>query len=308
MINNGKAIKINILDGLKKSTVTKEMAKELEKGEPFITEMTPDMAEIILSVSNTFNRAPSNVKIKSYATSMMNGDWQYNGDPIRFYKDDYKLADGQHRLQAMVQTKTSHKTLIVPNIDHEAYLTIDTGKGRTPRDCFMMMNHSNPSEKSTCATLALKWTITKRLAGSAVPSTIQILAFEGTHTLAVSEACRYAVALQEEYGRVIAPGSLAAALVIDYLSRGELDTEFMQFCENFWAKTVEATDSPAYQLVRIIDRHLQSKTIKQGKLNTEMLVATILRAWKLQRTGKIATTFNDIIFPARKNEPFSAVL
>lgn len=301
-------VKNDILKTMKASTILGDFSLLLEKGDPFVFDVTPDMADTILAVANNFNRMPSPGKIKQYGAAMRRGEWKYNGDSIRFYEKDYKLADGQHRLQAIADSKTTQKTLVVPNICHDAYLTIDCGKNRSARDAFMMLNHDNPTEKATACVNANKWMLGKMIRNQPTPSTTQVLAFEKAHADAISTSVKFGMELQTEFGRNINVGTLASALIIGYLAKGELAPDFMKMCEHFWTKAYDNKDEPVYQLIRLVDRHNSSKTIAQGKLTAEGLIGSILRAWKLTRTKKKATTYNDVMYPSRKNEPFSSVL
>lgn len=95
--------------------------------------ITPDVARAYLE-SNTRNRPVSVARVSEYAAAMRSGKWVLNGDSLRFDASG-RLIDGQHRLQACVQAGVPFCTYVVRGIDDaRAFLTIDVGKVRGPRD------------------------------------------------------------------------------------------------------------------------------------------------------------------------------
>lgn len=94
--------------------------------------VTPKKAEDWLNV-NTNNRHLSAGVAEKYAADMTAGRWTECVAPIVFY-DDGDLADGQHRLFAIVESGTTQRFLVTRNLSREAGLNIDTGRVRTVVD------------------------------------------------------------------------------------------------------------------------------------------------------------------------------
>src|SRR5687768_3937102 len=65
--------------------------------------VTPDRAKQMLLNVRDKNRSLKENSVQIYAEAMRRGDWQFNGDPIRFGADG-KLFDGQHRLTAIIRS------------------------------------------------------------------------------------------------------------------------------------------------------------------------------------------------------------
>ena len=85
-----------------------------------IKEITPDLAFEMLK-SNTLNRPLKKSLIEYYASQMKSGQWRLTGQGISI-SDANELIDGQHRLAAIVKSKTTQKMLIIHNLDfHEVY-------------------------------------------------------------------------------------------------------------------------------------------------------------------------------------------
>lgn len=93
--------------------------------------ITPGIAREFLS-HNTRNIRPMNKSaIKQYAESMRAGTWQANGETIKFYEDG-TLFDGQHRLQAIIESGTTQEMLVVTGVPNDVSVT-DIGRTRSAK-------------------------------------------------------------------------------------------------------------------------------------------------------------------------------
>lgn len=95
--------------------------------------ISPRTAAAMLE-KNAANRKPSRKVVREYAGAMARGEWIRNGETIKFDVDG-NLRDGQHRLHAIIHCGRSIRLDVCRNIARRAYLTVDTGKGRTAGDC-----------------------------------------------------------------------------------------------------------------------------------------------------------------------------
>jgi hypothetical protein len=91
--------------------------------------VTPKVAEAWLN-ANKSNRKLQEGMVEKYATDMRVGAWTTCPAPIVFYEDG-DLADGQHRLWAIVESGTTQIFPVARGLSREAGLNIDTGRGRT---------------------------------------------------------------------------------------------------------------------------------------------------------------------------------
>lgn len=103
--------------------------------------ITPEKAGELLAM-NTNNRNMNKAAVKKYADDMREGLWQYNGDPIRVSATNV-LLDGQHRLQACVQSGVSFECELIENLPDEVRPTIDTGRKRSAADVLNIMTGSS---------------------------------------------------------------------------------------------------------------------------------------------------------------------
>lgn len=91
--------------------------------------LTPERATALLE-HNRLNRPVKDQHVKRIASQILNGKWRFNGDTIKI-SDDGGILDGQHRLWAIIEAKTTVETIIIRGIDRDAFATIDTV--RAPR-------------------------------------------------------------------------------------------------------------------------------------------------------------------------------
>lgn len=96
---------------------------------PRIETVTPEIAAAWL-LANKNNRRMRHGIVESYASDMASGNWTQCIEPISFYADG-DLADGQHRLKAIVDTGTTQVFIVVRGLSREDGLNINAGFGRT---------------------------------------------------------------------------------------------------------------------------------------------------------------------------------
>jgi hypothetical protein len=75
--------------------------------------------------SNNLNRPISDQHVQRIAGQIREGKWRFNGDTIKISEDE-SVLDGQHRLWAVMESKTAVETILVRGLKREAFTTIDT--------------------------------------------------------------------------------------------------------------------------------------------------------------------------------------
>lgn len=109
--------------------------------------ITPATAEKWLN-HNKSNRKLRDGVAEKYATDMKGGNWTKCPTPISFYEDG-DLADGQHRLWAIVMSDTTQSFLVLRGLSRQDGLNIDTGLNRN------VVDSGRISGKDTGLSLAL---------------------------------------------------------------------------------------------------------------------------------------------------------
>lgn len=91
--------------------------------------ITPETAKKYLEKNTRNYRHISRDRILCYAADMSSGSWQTNGEPIVFDEDE-TLKDGQHRLAAILYSKTPISLLVVRGVPRDTSI-YDIGRNRT---------------------------------------------------------------------------------------------------------------------------------------------------------------------------------
>lgn len=91
--------------------------------------VTPAIAQQWINV-NPCNRSLREGRVEALAADMRADAWTTCTMPIAFYEDG-ELADGQHRLYAIVETGLAQTFIVIRGLSRAAGLNIDTGLTRT---------------------------------------------------------------------------------------------------------------------------------------------------------------------------------
>lgn len=94
-----------------------------------LVKVTPDMARNMLS-SNPINRRISERAVSDLSKAILNNDWQITHQGIAFYEDG-SLADGQHRLTAVIKANVPVHMMITKGLAKDAAMSIDSGRRRS---------------------------------------------------------------------------------------------------------------------------------------------------------------------------------
>ena len=115
------------------------------------TAITPAMAAKYLELNRLPNRHLKPAHIQILAREMREGRWQCNGETIIFDKEG-NIIDGQHRLHAIVLSKTTIETYIVRGISPDVLPTLDRGSLRSIGDLLGMRGESNRTQLGAALT------------------------------------------------------------------------------------------------------------------------------------------------------------
>lgn len=116
-----------------------------------IEEITPELAATYLA-KNCINRKISQGHVDNIASRIAKGDWELNGDTIRF-DDSGNLIDGQHRLSAIIKAQIPVTTFVARGFGGDAFQTIDEGKPRGGADALSIVHGKHPRELASALRL-----------------------------------------------------------------------------------------------------------------------------------------------------------
>lgn len=118
-----------------------------------IADITPETAAKWLG-QNIGNRNLRRQKVLQYARDMREGNWQLSGQAIQFDWNG-RLIDGQHRLEAVIESGATIQALVVKGLDPKSREVIDTGAKRSASDALKFAGHtSDPTLLAAVARLA----------------------------------------------------------------------------------------------------------------------------------------------------------
>lgn len=112
-------------------------------------EVTPQIAKDWL-LQNNNNRNLREKVVSILAKEMQEGRWHQTHQGIAFYNDG-SLADGQHRLNAIVRSGTTQKFSVTFNLPKESGIGIDTGAAREMHDVLRIIGAPRWLDKNAVA-------------------------------------------------------------------------------------------------------------------------------------------------------------
>ena len=103
--------------------------------------ITPERAVELLQ-KNAFNRPLKLKTVRHYMHQMQKKHWTTSGQTISISKEGH-LIDGQHRLQAIINTGTTLPFLVAYNVDKESFKNYDNLTPRTAGDALTIQGVSS---------------------------------------------------------------------------------------------------------------------------------------------------------------------
>jgi hypothetical protein len=240
--------------------------------------ISPEMAEEIL-VANRHNRNLRSARVAQLVEVMRRGEWILNGETIKIAADG-TLLDGQHRLQAVVDSGVPIESLVMRGMPLEAQDTVDTGRRRRLADILAIEGHTDSHALGASLSMLHRFRTGKRIdyshAGAPSPKqALDLLAREPQIRDSVREARR--VTKQISGG----PVGVFASLHCLFL---EIDEEATQdFFDRLADGVGLAKDDPALHLRNQLIRSRNERTYVQSPSH---VAALTIKAFNLRRAGR----------------------
>lgn len=233
---------------------------------------------LLHDVNEVRNRPVSLPFVYKLSRDMSNGNWQWTGDPIQLDTDGF-VRNGQHRLLAIVHSKTTHDMIVVRDVDPAAQLVMDTGRARTVANQMHLFGVRNSTIATATANLIIRWRANKLMLSSYVPSVTEV------HNLITSEdempaAMEMVNTIRRHMKR--APLSSMAAV---YVEAGHVDKDARnEFFDKLVTGANLAVDDPILVLRATLGRQLMHnvRSRRAGQLYQ------IVHAWNLWRRDETA--------------------
>lgn len=107
-----------------------------------VVNLTPELAEEFLTHLPQRQRSLSPATVDMYSADMLEGEWIFTGDAIRFDTDG-NLIDGQHRCTAVVESGRTVPAVVIRGLNEDAILNLDNGRRRSFGDDLRIKGYPN---------------------------------------------------------------------------------------------------------------------------------------------------------------------
>lgn len=243
-----------------------------------IEDITPSKAEKYLD-RNTHNRTLRMPKAEALAEAIKRGEWEFNGDAIRFDVNG-TLLDGQHRLWAIVLSEKTCRSVVVENLDPDSQMTMDRPTAvRNLSDTLQLMGYKAHGRLAPALNYLWKMENGKVRERAVTPTIAQALALLAENPSLV-DSLQTATNFRKRFR-----GSEAAIAAIHY-TLASIDSED---ADEFFTKLIGGValeeKDPVYVLRAWLERH-QSGKLGQRASNVVMH-AMIVKAWNFWRDGEL---------------------
>jgi len=236
-----------------------------------IVDVTPAMAAEWLTNRNNHNRKMSASRVATYIAEMRRGDWQYNGDPIRFDING-TLLDGQHRLSAVVGAAVTARFVLATGLPTESQDTMDQGGKRNVNNMLDLRGVANPNHVAAVGQMCWGYA-NDRLSGAATwkrGTPAQVLPFIEEHL----ESLRAAVGQSRSLRRMVTTSLAAAGTAYWVFARADADA-----AREFWSPLLDGVGLAESSPILLLRSRLIREAGASRKLPARDLLAVYIKAW-----------------------------
>ena len=239
--------------------------------------LTPAMATKLLEANN-LNRHLSQPHVDRIAQQIIKGKWRFNGDTIKIAVNA-DVLDGQHRLWACIIADISIDTVVIDNIEPDAFATIDTI--RKPRSGADILSLCGLDRHRTIVSAALAWLLRwQRDAFPAVRAPKNRIENSDIEDAYEAHPAMVEAAERARHLRGVMPISIAAFLYYVFSNKNqELADKFVDAMENPAGMSVS---HPFFQYrTWLLELKKQPR-----RADPVIVVAHAIKAWNAAQKGK----------------------
>ena len=223
---------------------------------------------------------------------MESGQWMMTGEPLIF-DENGNLADGQHRLIALIQSKMSFQFMVVRGVRTDSFIAMNRGKSRSNGNIFAI--HGVPNYNATASVCAgvLNY---RRAMAIPIKKNGEVIGYGGSLNSYVRASSADLIKEYDENAheynlavsiagqcRKLAPQSavstVAALALID--SRHSIE-EVMVFWDGFRTGANLESDDPILYLKTKMSENSNAK----NKMTANMIIALMIETWNRYGQGR----------------------
>lgn len=237
-----------------------------------VVTITPELAKTWLEL-NSSNRPLNRRHVLRLAKDMTQGRWKFNGDTICLNAD--KLIDGQHRLQAIVESGVPCQTLVVEGLPFDVFDTKDIGKLRSNGDTLAVRGYAQGNNIAAALCVVHRF-LTNRMMQRVRLTNMDIEELLSKHP-GIQQSVKFC-----GNTRKLAPKSTMAGChyLFSRVDRNMADQYVEAIITGIGAGD-KKTD-PAYAVRDRLLKNLESK----AKLPLDYLAAIMIKGWNALRQGR----------------------
>ena len=262
-----------------------------------VIQLSPTGAARMLE-GNTRNRTLRKPYVRKLAGAMVRGEWKLNGEPIQLAIDGTVL-NGQHRLEAVVESGQTIPALVIRGLPLSAQMTMDTGARRSLSDVLALRGEKHTTNLAAALGLLHRYRSGRRLDQSShTAPTPQ----EAIDLLDREPNIRESIVM----GRWIYDATrmrIATASVLSYLFETAEAGAGVRFFEEVCAAEKAPPQTPVRALQSILERDRRERTYK---VTTHALCAMTIKAFNAWCEGRKVTLLS-YKPKAQSPEPFPLI-
>lgn len=269
-----------------------------------LVDLTPDLAEKWLG-HNVGNRNLRRQKVQQYARDMREGNWHTSGQAIQFDWNG-RLVDGQHRLEAVIESGVTIEVLVVKGLDPRAREVIDTGAKRTASDALKFAGHTQDATLLAAVARIADARENGYLRTAMATSVPQLSNSDVIAWVELNPEVGSAVLLSRRTGKAINIQPSVWAYCLYELQKVDVG-KANEFAESIADMRLEGKGDPRKTLLDIFHRAATGQRRKPGVAEA---IYIVFRAWNAWATGQQLAQ----IIPGKSDtggneipKPFSAV-
>lgn len=244
-----------------------------------VVTVTPSMASELLAVE-AMNRPINRAKVRQYAKDMQDGTFPLTGDSIKIGKGGAVL-DGQHRLQAVVESGVSMTCVIVRGLEFaDVFDRLDGHRPRSLNDVLSIMGVQHAKHMAACTVACYWFDETGVPYASAGGSTHRYAAYYKEHKRELEAGSEFLVSNTK---RATLVGLRPTFIGMGYVVFGRLDADDRdEFLRVLLAGTNLSESSPIFRLRERMIRNRQATVTRIGRRGE---AALLFKAWNHWRAG-----------------------
>ena len=236
-----------------------------------VMNITPAQASEWLKL-NKINRPLNNSRVKQYTQEMKAGKWECTHQGIAFTEDG-DVADGQHRLYAIVRSGVTVTMEVTFGLPRKAVVAIDRGLNRSVSDA-LTMSIEGAEWINRKVTAATKWAFNFPNGGATANQIYD-------NASKIKESLLFAISMLPGGRAGLSKGPVLAAIALMHAG-GEDEMKLRRFCNKLASGVVDGTKESAVVRLR---EYLMNIVLTGSSATAEDIMKRTQRAFEMFRDG-----------------------